>query len=488
MLNVRTLLRWGMAALMGAEVLLAGASARPVYAQEEVLDCDAIQAQWEAAVAPAICDTVALGNACYGSHNVQAALAGPATFAEPGDAVALRTVRSLETRAPSGAAFILAGYATDPVKLLLFGDATLAPATGQSAMVVNLTARDGRLVCQRTPSGMLIQSLPGESGSLIVNGVTIRLGSTALVVVNSDLLYDQDPRLEEQHGSEAGDTEGAMRLCAGFSSDCAYGDCAAGRRLLWGPFCREDLYPEIRKGQYRVTLQGEGYVAVAATDRGMPVDAGNPGGHEMDLPGSFTFCWPGLQPGGAGFELAVRALEDGATLDRVTVEYLGASCAVDDGEDTPADSAIRLMSVYNVEGNVQLAGADRTAAPASGQRIRILFDGRRPLVMETTPLESGAIIRSPLLQWAVEGLGAIAVDRMHGDPGPSIANVVTPTPPQVPPRPSVQATPVPSGIVVGSVPSEDLPGPIVVLTDTPPTDYDGSAGKPVGTSTPVSSP
>ena len=163
-------------------------------------------------------------------------------------------------------------------------------------------------------------------------------------------------------------------LCSGFDSDCAFGDtaCRPDQRLVWGPFCRQEAYPALETGLYRVTLEGSGRVTGGATDAGASGQLYSLGRQEMQLPGSYTFCWQGLTPGGTGFETVVQPLSTGAAVRRLTVEYLGRDCSVADlvgpasagGADS--DGLLSVMTVYNLEGNVQVAAGGAVRSGAAG--------------------------------------------------------------------------------------------------------------------------
>lgn len=99
----------------------------------------------------------------------------------------------------------------------------------------------------------MLQTPKQQQGSITVNGVTIKLGSTAFVSVEGDMLFDQDPRINRRNGLRNLNAD----LCSGFDSDCNFGNCAVNSRLVW-LFCRGDVYPYIHRGAYRVTLQGVG--------------------------------------------------------------------------------------------------------------------------------------------------------------------------------------------------------------------------------------
>jgi hypothetical protein len=115
-------------------------------------------------------------------------------------------------------------------------------------------------------------------------------------------------------------------FCSGFESECNYAGCVRNYRLVWGPYCREGDYPYIRPGMYRITVYGAGRVRAGATDYGSTRQLFSFGQHEFDLPGSFTFCWPGRQSDGYGFETIVQSTGVYAAVDWITVEYLGEQC------------------------------------------------------------------------------------------------------------------------------------------------------------------
>jgi hypothetical protein len=115
-------------------------------------------------------------------------------------------------------------------------------------------------------------------------------------------------------------------FCSGFESECNYAGCVRNYRLLWGPYCREGDYPYIQPGLYRVTFYGTGPVRAGATDFGVSQQLFSFGQYEFDLPGSFTFCWPGRQSNGYGFETIAQSTGVYAAIDWVVIEYLGSQC------------------------------------------------------------------------------------------------------------------------------------------------------------------
>lgn len=116
-------------------------------------------------------------------------------------------------------------------------------------------------------------------------------------------------------------------FCSGFESECGFAGCVRNYRLVWGPYCREGDYPYIQPGLYRVTFYGTGRVRAGATDYGSTQQLFAFGIHELDLPGSFTFCWPGRQSNGYGFETIAQSTGTYASVDWITVEYLGERCS-----------------------------------------------------------------------------------------------------------------------------------------------------------------
>ena len=245
------------------------------------------------------------GSACLGSTNVSAT-PRPNTqlrFRRPGDRAAINAIRSMTAQPQRGAAFLLAGIATNPVKILVFGDSQLTPSGQQPGSVFTVRSGNGQPICDRTRSGIMLQTPNGQRGSIVVNGVTINLGSTVYLVPGADLLFDQDPRNGRRNGQRNPDAP----LCSGFDSDCNFGRCKPNQRMVWGPYCQSDDYPYIENGLYRVTLYGVGKVEAGATDYGLTGDYYSLAHYSFNLPGSYTFCWEGLEPGGTGFETIVQA-------------------------------------------------------------------------------------------------------------------------------------------------------------------------------------
>ena len=133
-----------------------------------------------------------------------------------------------------------------------------------------------------------------------------------------NILFDDDPR-NNRRGANA-------YFCSGFESECNFAGCPQNYRLVWGPYCRETDYAYIKPGLYRVTFQGTGDVRAGATDYGATNQLFAFAQQTLELPGSFTFCWQGRQSGGYGFETIAQSTGGFASIDRITIEYVGEEC------------------------------------------------------------------------------------------------------------------------------------------------------------------
>ena len=85
-------------------------------------------------------------------------------------------------------------------------------------------------------------------------------------------------------------------------------------------------YPAIDPGLYLVEISGSGRVRVGATDWGSQETMFAFAQTEFDLPGRFTFCWPGRAADGYGFETIVQTLGVPAAVQHIKLSYLGSSC------------------------------------------------------------------------------------------------------------------------------------------------------------------
>ncbi len=372
--------------LLLALPLLLTRPAPPVAAQAET--CDPVINALFDAIQAFTCQQIPTNFACYGSKNVQASLLPGVFFGAPGAKTRVTRIRSLRTFSPSGAALMYVDTPDGEVKLVLFGNSDLDP---DAAHVFTLRNNATDPLCQQTPSGMVAQTRAHKRGRIVVNGVTIRLGSTAFIHMGGSLLFDQDPRIDRRQGRANPNAP----LCSGFDSDCDFGNCPFNYRLVWGPFCDEERYPVAQPGAYRVTLYGRGRVLAGATDYGAS------GGEEfslgrqtLTLPGSFTFCWPGLQPGGTGFETLVKSRSSGARVDRLTLEYLGANCRA---AFSPS-SDMELMTITNLDGQVRASIPGISREIPVGQQVRVTLVGGEPVAI-SLPVPALGVRDSPVLQW-----------------------------------------------------------------------------------------
>lgn len=382
--------------LLRSAALLAGASLlillivltvgqAEVHAQPA--DCTDVIDNLFGAIQPGRCAVVGPGNACYANDDITAKPAS-LRFSRQGHIVPILDLTSLRTHASTGAAILVADTDRGPIKIMAMGGSQITPSSRQ---VFTLRRTNTGLVCEKTPSGLLLQTDSGERGRVTINGVSVEIGSTALISAEGEVLFDQDPRIDRREGRRNPDAP----LCSGFDSQCDFGDssCPLNERLVWGPFCREDAYANISPGLYRMTLYGRGAVRAGATDYNVTRQTFGFGSHDFSLPGSFTFCWPGLEPGGTGFETIVHSRSKNARVDQITLEYLGADCNANLNSSRP-----NMMTVTNVEGDVTVRAAGVVRRPVPGQAVRIHYEGSTPAVVEN-PHPAGGILESPLIQW-----------------------------------------------------------------------------------------
>ncbi|MCB0125044.1 MAG: hypothetical protein KDE58_22465, partial [Caldilineaceae bacterium] len=288
---------------------------KPLYAQES---CNSILTQLEYSIQPNTCESIGDNNACYGSDSIASSFKGqPDRTWTLGQEVGIGDLQSFATQSPYGVGFlVLKNPGSDPVKVVAFGNTDVTQHDGQ---VLALHGTGNDYLCDRTPSGLIAQTEQHDTGYINVNGVRIKLGSTALITVDSIVLFDDAPRDNRKGGGNY--------FCSGFESDCSFGNCSPNQRLIYGLYCRENSYSYVGKGLYRVTVHGQGAVTAGATDYGVSNESFSLGSQEMTLPGSYTFWWPGLRPGSYGFEPVVISRDLNARVDHVTLEYLGEGTA-----------------------------------------------------------------------------------------------------------------------------------------------------------------
>ena len=136
--------------------------------------------------------------------------------------------------------------------------------------------------------------------------------------LSGTVLFDDDPANNLRNVNAT--------FCSGFESECEFGNCPQGHRIVWGPYCRESNNAAIQHGTYKVTLHGTGNVVAGATDYGIAGELYRFKRHNLPLPGSYIFCWRGRGANGYGFETIVQSTGTSSSVDRITIEYLGSTC------------------------------------------------------------------------------------------------------------------------------------------------------------------
>lgn len=365
---------------------VAGAQAKP---PPTPIPCVSVTNEYLAAVQKEHCQDISANAACYGNYLVQTT---PKTnaFSQPGAQLWIKNISGLRTTASGeyrGAAVLVADTSKGQVKIYALANANVAP--GSSGQSFTMYRTNGIPACTQTPSGLMLQAPKGKKGHVTINGVDIDLGSTAFVAVEGDLLFDQDPRIGRRQGSRNPNAP----LCSGFDSECNFAGCSPNYRLVWGPYCREDQYPYIRTGLYRVTLFGEGAVTAGATDYGSSGNMFSIMSEDLNLPASYTFCWRGRKPGGTGFETVVLSRSPNARVDHLRLEFLSDDCSAAGSLGSPAPD---LMTVTNLEGTVTVSVLGRTYSPRPGEEVRIYLVQNRPVRIDP-PVRSTALPKSDLL-------------------------------------------------------------------------------------------
>jgi len=168
------------------------------------------------------------------------------------------------------------------------------------------------------PASGVVPTLAPRQTAIILEKPLARSTNTTRPVMTPSatrlILFDGDPRNSDW-------------LCdGGFRSDCDFAGCRQWERIVSGPYCRSFDYPAIKRGLYRVAIRGTGRVWAGATDYGQWRDMWALGKLELALPGDYTFCWPGWKEGGYGFEIPVQNIGYPASIERITLEYIGPTC------------------------------------------------------------------------------------------------------------------------------------------------------------------
>ncbi|MBK8020239.1 MAG: hypothetical protein IPK19_02150 [Chloroflexi bacterium] len=184
-------------ALLGVSVALAQTTDCPAFVDQ------AIEA------ASATCGAMGRNTVCYGNNAIEAEFANATTFAKPGDMASVIDLQRLAT-APLipedqiwGVA-VLALQADLPdvaigqnVTFIVFGDAQVTPESPEEAgeaypapmQAFRLDTRLTGINCQDVPeSGMLVQAPEATTVNFRINGVEVKVGSTAMLQVEGEEL------------------------------------------------------------------------------------------------------------------------------------------------------------------------------------------------------------------------------------------------------------------------------------------------------------
>lgn len=161
----------------------------------------------------AACETLGRNQVCYGNNAVDAefdAANVPASFVHPGDRANVRGLERLTTAplAPDHSTWgvaVMALQANLPdatpgqnVTFILFGDADVTPDESTSAdyaspmQAFRLSTRITGVSCQDVPeSGMLVQAPDATTVTFSINGVDVKVGSSAMLQTDGeDLTVD----------------------------------------------------------------------------------------------------------------------------------------------------------------------------------------------------------------------------------------------------------------------------------------------------------
>lgn len=148
---------------------------QPVLGQEQ--QCGDVIEQFDATIEN--CRELNKNWACYGMEALESL---PATerFDMPRDRLEIKAIESMTTGLDFGAGILhieIEGE-TDPLRAIVFGDVQTEPQDNDDFLLIY--QGDGE-ICDNTPSGMVIQSEDGQSGSITINGIDIELGSTVFI-------------------------------------------------------------------------------------------------------------------------------------------------------------------------------------------------------------------------------------------------------------------------------------------------------------------
>lgn len=179
---MKTICSIGIALLSAVLLLLLGTKA-PVYGQ--TLACDPVITVLDDAIEN--CKELNTNWACYG-HETNLVLPTTIRFVRPKDRQPIEVIEEISTEFRNGATLLRlqleAEY--DPVTAILFGAMNLQPDRHEQANnLFLLRFEDDELLCENTPSGMVVRTDSGQRGRITLNNVDIELGSTVFITLRN---------------------------------------------------------------------------------------------------------------------------------------------------------------------------------------------------------------------------------------------------------------------------------------------------------------
>ncbi len=129
---------------------------------------------------------------CYGHRYLNAGFKVDVAFSSPGHRANVADLVTLNTVPDEGVALMRVGDVT----LVLYGSTGLATTPTQGFTL----SMNEEPICEYTPSAMMLQTETGTTGYITVNGVEIKLGSTALITMESAKKPIAFVRMEDTNG------------------------------------------------------------------------------------------------------------------------------------------------------------------------------------------------------------------------------------------------------------------------------------------------
>ena len=208
-----------------------------------------------------VCLNLGRNEACLASPTVNSSISDSSLFFDtPGDIISVEALQSVITQPadPNSTEWgiVIMDLSVDlpedsdgVVRLLLYGGVEVASDTQNvsnqfSAPMQAITLQmDETATCQTAPSGMLIQSPSGQTATLLVNNVELRVGSTAFLTLRNN---NRRMTIANLQGNVSITSNGMSReITSGFSSSLGYDDDGE----FWGepepPFEFGDAYEDV---------------------------------------------------------------------------------------------------------------------------------------------------------------------------------------------------------------------------------------------------